>query len=117
MGKGNPFHKFLPENLCDLYNQIMEKQWIQIYTVSGQLNAAMIIDLLKANGIDATSMQESIGITYGLNIGPMGEARIYVPEDQKVAAEELIKQMEEGKLELPDDQPLGEEDQTERNSD
>lgn len=98
----------------------MEKQWVEVYTVSGQLNAAMIVDLLEANGIEATSMQESAGITYGIVMGSMGEARIYVPQDQKEAAEELIRQMEAGQLELPDDQSLFPDlpdDQTGSNSD
>jgi hypothetical protein len=98
----------------------MSKQWVQIYTAYGQLDAAMMIDFLQANGIEATSMQESVGRTYGLTIGTLGEAIIYVPEDQKIAAEELINQMEQGKMELPDNQSSESEDsndQTERNSD
>jgi hypothetical protein len=98
----------------------MDKKWIDVYTVSGQLNAAMIVDLLQANGIDATSLQESAGITYGIVMGSLGEARIYVPEEQKEAAEELIRQMESGELELPDNQSLFPDlpdDQTGSNSD
>jgi hypothetical protein len=98
----------------------MSKQWVQIYTANGQLDAAMMVDFLKANGIDATSMQESVGTTYGLTLGTLGEAMIYVPEEQKAAAEELINQMEQGKLELPDDQSSQTEDpdgQIDRNSD
>jgi hypothetical protein len=98
----------------------MSKQWVHIYTAYGQLDAAMMVDFLKANGIDATSMQESVGTTYGLTLGTLGEAMIYVPEEQKAAAEELINQMEQGKLELPDDQSAQTEDpdgQTDRNSD
>ncbi len=80
----------------------MSKQWVHVYTAYGQLDAAMLVDFLKANSIEAISMQESLGTTYGLTVGPLGEAKIYVTEDQKAAAEELIKQMEDGKLELPD---------------
>jgi hypothetical protein len=97
----------------------MEKQWIHVYTVSGQLSAAMIIDLLQANGIEATSLQESAGVTYGLVMGTMGEARIYVPEDKKNAAEELLRQLDNGQLELPDSDSLFPdlpEDQTDSNS-
>jgi hypothetical protein len=97
----------------------MDKHWIEVYTVSGQLNAAMIVDLLQANGIEATSMQESAGITYGLVMGTMGEARIYVPEDQKNAAEELLRQLDNGQLELPDNESLFPEmpdDQTDSSS-
>lgn len=98
----------------------MDKQWVEIYTVSGQLNAAMIVDLLQANGIEATSMQESVGVTYGLVMGTLGEAKIFVPAAQKEAAEELLKEMENGQLEQPDDQsefPEIPDDQTASTSD
>ncbi len=98
----------------------MEKQWVEIYSVPGQLNAAMIVDLLKAYGIEATSMQESAGITYGLVLGTLGEARIYVPQEFKESAEELLRRMEAGELVRPDDQSLFPEipeDQTDSNSD
>lgn len=98
----------------------MEKQWLEVYTVPGQLNAAMIVDLLKAYGIEATSMQESAGITYGLVLGSLGEARIYVPQEFKEQAEDLLRRMEAGELALPDDQsvfPEPSDDQTGSNSD
>ena len=98
----------------------MEKQWVEVYSVPGQLNAAMIVDLLNAYGIEATSMQESAGITYGLILGTMGEARIYVPQEFKESAEDLLRRMEAGELVRPDDQSLFPElpeDQTDSNSD
>lgn len=79
-----------------------EKEWIHVYTAYGQLDAAMMVDFLMANGIEATSLQESLGTVYGLTVGPLGEAKIFVPEKDKEAALELFRQMEEGKLELPD---------------
>ncbi len=81
----------------------MKKQWVQIYSAYGQLDAAMLVDFLLANGIEATSIQESLGTTYGLTIGPLGEAKIFVPADQQEMAESLIREMEEGKLEMGDD--------------
>ncbi len=98
----------------------MEKQWVEIYSVPGQLNAAMIVDLLKAYGIDATSLQESAGVTYGLVLGSLGEARIFVPREFKEQAEDLLRRMEAGELTLPDDQSLFPDipdDQTGSNSD
>ncbi len=81
----------------------MKKQWIQIYSAYGQLDAAMMVDFLLANEIEATSIQESLGTTYGLTVGPLGEAKIFVPIEQKEAAEALIRQMEEGKFETGDE--------------
>jgi hypothetical protein len=96
------------------------KPWIHIYTAYGQLDAAMLVDFLQANGIEATSLQESLGTTYGLTVGPLGEAKIYVPEEKKDEAEALIKQMEEGKLEISESESskiAGLDDQTDRNPD
>lgn len=95
----------------------MDKQWVQIYTTFGRLNADMLVDFLNANGIEATSIQESVGTTYGLTVGTLGEAIIYVPADKKEAAEELLQQMEDGKLELTDDSTPSGTNQIDRNSD
>ncbi|MEI8130919.1 MAG: DUF2007 domain-containing protein [Leptolinea sp.] len=82
----------------------MKKEWELIYTAYGQLDASMIVDFLSAHGVEATAMQESLGSTYGLTVGPLGESRIYVTADQKKAAIELLEAMERGEFELPDDQ-------------
>ncbi len=81
----------------------MEKQWVEIYSVPGQLNAAIIVDLLKSYGIEATAIQESAGITYGLILGSLGEAKIYVPIEFEDAAKDLLQRMESGEFTLPDD--------------
>jgi len=81
----------------------MKKQWIQIYSAYGQLDAAMMVDFLLANGIEATSIQESLGTTYGLTVGPLGEAKIFVPIEQKEEAESLIRQLEDGKFDNGDE--------------
>ncbi|NLF52717.1 MAG: hypothetical protein GX577_16445 [Leptolinea sp.] len=94
----------LPESQFDQYNDSMKKQWTHVYSAYGQLDAAMLVDFLLANGIEATSIQESLGTTYGLTVGPLGEAKIFVPIDQKEMAETLIRQMQEGKLETGDEQ-------------
>ncbi len=107
----------LPASHLPLYNHFMQKDWVQIYTTFGRLNADMLVDFLNANGIEATSIQESVGTTYGLTVGPLGEAIIYVPADKKAEAEDLLGQMEAGKFELPDDPSSSEMDQIERNSD
>lgn len=110
----------LHKNRLGLYNKIMNKPWIHVYTAYGQLDAAMLVDFLMANGIEATSIQESLGATYGLTVGPLGEAKIYVPADQRSAALDLIKRMENGELVQPDNDaplPAKSNNQTVRNSD
>jgi Leu/Phe-tRNA-protein transferase len=89
----------------------MKKEWEQVYNAFGHLDASMIVDFLAAHGIEATSMQESLGSTYGLTVGPLGESRIYVAADQKDAAIALLEAMERGDFELPDEQePTSSED-------
>lgn len=82
----------------------MKKEWEFVYTAYGQLDAAMIVDFLKSQGIEAKSMQESLGSIYGLTVGPLGESLIYVVSDQKEKALEVLQGMENGEYELPDDQ-------------
>jgi hypothetical protein len=120
MDIGRLLRNLLPKNRAGMYNETMNKPWVQVYTAYGQLDASMLVDFLIAHGIEATSIQESLGTTYGLTVGPLGEAKIYVPDDQRSAALDLIKQMEDGELVQPDNTdplPADSKDQTDRNSD
>lgn len=117
MGIKRQWDKSLRVNQLLRYNLYMDRKWVQIYSTYGRLNADMLVDFLNANGIEATSIQESVGTTYGITVGTLGEAIIYVPVDKKEAAEELLQQMEDGKLELTDDFTPTEPDQINRNSD
>jgi hypothetical protein len=72
--------------------------YVQIYTAYGTLQGEMIRAFLESNGIKVFIAQESVGMTYGLTVGPLGEARIYVPVNQKEIAEKLLEEMEDGSL-------------------
>jgi hypothetical protein len=74
----------------------MDKKFVPVYYVSGQLEAEMICAFLGSFGIEAVHNQESVGVTYGLAIGPLGTAEIMVPEEVAEHAKELLKQMEQG---------------------
>lgn len=76
---------------------------VHVYTARGMLEAEMIVNFLASQGIKAMASQESVGITYGLTIGPLGEVKVYVPEDQENEAHEALMEMEQGVFELPDD--------------
>lgn len=81
-----------------------EIKLVQVYSVNGVLEGEMVRMFLEANGVKAEVFQESAGIVYGLTVGPLGEARIYVPVDQKELAEQLLRDMEAGTIpsgELP----------------
>jgi Leu/Phe-tRNA-protein transferase len=101
----------LLENRKSPYNQSMNKEWEMVYTSYGHLDASMIVDFLMAHGIEAVAMQESVGQTYGLTVGPLGESRIFVSPEHKDAAIALLEAMERGEFELPDEQePTSTED-------
>jgi hypothetical protein len=87
---------------------IMAKS-VHVYTAEGMLEGEMIVNFLSSQGIEATASQESVGITYGLTIGPLGEVKIYVPEDKENDAHLALMEMEQGVYELPDND--GEDDE------
>ncbi len=62
------------------------------------LEAESFRAFLESMGIEAFVSQESVGMTYGLTVGPLGEARIYVPDDQVDQAISALKEMEKGEL-------------------
>ncbi|NPV76781.1 MAG: DUF2007 domain-containing protein [Anaerolineae bacterium] len=69
-----------------------------VYYANGLLEAETIKLFLASQGIEAVAYQESAGVTMGLTIGPLGEARVLVPETQEAAALSLLKEMENGKF-------------------
>jgi hypothetical protein len=83
-------------------------EFVPVYTAQGQLAGEMIRLLLESMDIPAIISQESAGITFGLTVGPMGEVKILVPANRVTEALEILKEMEEGKLEstnFPDAYP------------
>jgi hypothetical protein len=92
-----------PETRNSPYNQIMKNEWEFVYTAYGQLDASMIVDFLSVHGIEAVAMQESVGATYGLTVGTLGESKIYVAPENKDTAIALLDAMERGDFELPDE--------------
>lgn len=78
----------------------MEPEYVLAYTTSGHILAESIVALLKSFGIRAFTSQESAGISYGLTVGPLGEAKIYVPEEQLDEAQHILEQMDRGELQV-----------------
>ncbi len=78
----------------------MKPDYVLAYRASGHILAESIAALLKSFEIDAFVSQESAGITYGLTVGPLGEARIYVPENRLEDVKLLLEQMERGELQV-----------------
>ena len=74
----------------------------QVWVASGMLDAEMIKSLLESFGIKAYLIQESAGNVFGMNFGPLGEVKIYVTSEFSVQAKEILKDYQDGKLEVSD---------------
>lgn len=74
-----------------------------VWIAHGMLDAEMIRALLESFNIQAQLFQESAGIVYGINFGPLGEVKIYVSKLQAAQAKEVLDAYQEGKLEAKPD--------------
>ncbi|MBI9051606.1 MAG: DUF2007 domain-containing protein [Anaerolineaceae bacterium] len=75
---------------------------VHVYTAHGMLEAEMIVNFLSSQGIEAMASQESVGMSYGLTVGPLGEVKVYVNDDVEADAHKALMDMEKGVYELPD---------------
>ena len=75
---------------------------VHVFTAHGMLEAEMIVNFLKSQGIEAMASQESVGMSYGITVGPLGEVKVYVNEEFEADAHKALMEMEEGVYELPD---------------
>jgi hypothetical protein len=76
-----------------------------VYLSTSPLEAESIRILLESFGIHAELSQESAGSAIGLTVGPLGETLVLVKETDEQAAREILKSMDEGKLEDGDAKP------------
>jgi hypothetical protein len=83
----------------------------QVYLATGHLAAEMIRAFLESNGINAIINQESAGATLGLTVGSLGVVEVWVPREQADEAEKLLKEMDEGQFELPEEEAPEEDEQ------
>jgi len=80
----------------------MDEKWVTVYKAQGKLSAEMVRLLLESFRIPAVLSQESVGNTYGLTVGDLGEVEILVEASQMNAALEILQAMEDGKLSAED---------------
>jgi L-cysteine desulfidase len=73
-----------------------------VYLTTSPIEAESIRILLESFGINAQISQESAGTALGLTIGPLGETLILVKQADEQAAKEILKSMDDGKLEVQD---------------
>ncbi len=66
---------------------------VSVYFAHGQVEAQLIKSLLEAEGIPAMVSQEGAGAAYGLTVGILGIAEIFVAEKNADEAKKLIEEM------------------------
>ena len=64
--------------------------WVELYVTYDQLEAEMIKDILESGGIEVV-IQSAKLTPYPVNVGRMGEVKLLVKEEDKEAAEEIMK--------------------------
>jgi hypothetical protein len=74
------------------------EDFVLVYVAEGKLTAEMLKLNLESFGIKVILAQESLGGTYGLTVGPLGETNIFVHKDQLEAARDILKAIEDGVL-------------------
>ncbi len=79
------------------------QNWLVVLTTQGVMEATMIAERLRSLGIPAIVHNEPLGAIYGLTIGPLGEAKVLVPESFFDRASEAL---DDGSQSLDDDELL-----------
>jgi Putative prokaryotic signal transducing protein len=64
--------------------------WVELYVTYDQLEAEMIRDILESGGI-RVEIQSAKLTPYPVNVGRMGEVKLFVKEEDKEAGEEIIR--------------------------
>jgi hypothetical protein len=70
-----------------------------VYIAAGNIEAESVRILLESFGLKAYVNQESVGKTYGLTLGSLGDVEVLVPTDQAEEARKIIQDMNSGKFE------------------
>ncbi len=69
---------------------IMPSDWFELLVTYDQLEAEMIKDLLESGGIEVVIRSSKV-TPYPVNIGRMGEVRVLVREEDREAAEAMVR--------------------------
>lgn len=84
----------------------MPEDYVVVYVANGQLEGQMIRAFLESKGIQVVAYEESVGMTYGLTITPLGQVDIRVSEEQAEEALQILADMQAGKYEQPPEEGL-----------
>lgn len=65
------------------------EQWVPLTPPLEPGEAEILQGLLQAQGVTVYLAREGAGRALGLTVGPLGQARLYVPASQKAIAEQV----------------------------
>lgn len=72
----------------------MPGKWIELIVTYDSLEAEMIKDLLESGGIEVEIRSAKV-TPYPVNMGKMGEVKVLVKEEDRAAAEEMMRDRQE----------------------
>lgn len=70
----------------------------EVYRANGRTFAELIRSFLEASGIPVLLSYESVSSAYSLNVGPLGEVRVYVPREHAEEARALLEAMDQNTI-------------------
>jgi hypothetical protein len=78
---------------------------VSVYKAAGQLEAEMIKAFLEAQEIPVALNQESVGRTFGLSAGRLGQVQVLVPNSRVDEPNKVLKDLREGEYDLGESLP------------
>lgn len=79
----------------------MHETWVEVFITYDSLEAEIIKDLLESGGIPVVLRSSKVS-PYPVNIGKIGEIRVFVKKEDKEAAERVIRGEEDEGTRNPD---------------
>jgi len=67
----------------------MSGEWVEVFITYDQIEAEIVKDLLESGGIPVVIRSAKVS-PYPVNIGKIGEVKVFVRKEDKALAEEVI---------------------------
>ncbi len=80
-------------------------RWVALGVNFSPAEAAIIKGRLESQGIPAVVQQEAVGVVFGLTVGPLGSARVLVPQPLADQARALLAETFETEAEAGFEDP------------
>ena len=74
-----------------------------LWKAEGYMDAQLIKNYLESFGIEVFDFEESVGKSYGLTVGSLGEVELYVRTEQAHEAEEYMQRYRDAKPDSEED--------------